>query len=213
MQERGIGAKIEIYGDQNLKERANVVTFNIVYEHEDEHKSVHQNFVSLILTDIFGIQVRSGCFCAGPHGIELLKLTESNILVIEEEVQAGLTINKPGYVRIDLTFYLESFEVEYIVGAIALIAQYWKNYEKIYTLSREGEIYLPKAITKLRAPHIYSLSDLSKASEKFKEEEGAFESKLRNRQGTLERQLEMGERISQNPVDYMNQVQRRGRDE
>ncbi len=94
-----------------MKERANVVTFNIIYTENGNQRNVHQNFVSLILTDIFGIQVRSGCFCAGPHGIKLLNLTDSNIRSIEEEVEAGLTINKPGYVRIDLAFYLEKYEV------------------------------------------------------------------------------------------------------
>lgn len=150
LQNDDLDTKIEIYGDQKLTERANVVTFNIVYKEGSVLKTVHQNFVSLILTDVFGIQVRSGCFCAGPHGITLLDLTESNIISIEEEVQAGLTINKPGYVRIDLTFYLEAFEVEYIVNAITLIARYWKNYDKAYTMSKEGDIYLPSFIRKQR---------------------------------------------------------------
>ena len=36
-------------------------------------------------------------------------------------------INKPGYLRLDLAFYLKQFEVEYIVTATSLIAKYWKN--------------------------------------------------------------------------------------
>ena len=36
--------------------------------------------MSLVFSDLFGIQLRSGCFCAGPFGITLLKLSEEIIL-------------------------------------------------------------------------------------------------------------------------------------
>jgi hypothetical protein len=35
---------------------------------------MHHSLVSVILADIFGIQLRSGCFCAGPFGMDLLKI-------------------------------------------------------------------------------------------------------------------------------------------
>ncbi len=49
------------------------MTFNFQYENK---KYIQHSFASLLLTDIFGIQLRSGCFCAGPYGIELLRLKE-----------------------------------------------------------------------------------------------------------------------------------------
>jgi selenocysteine lyase/cysteine desulfurase len=57
---------INIYGEKDLTERANVITFNYEY---GKFKFIQHSFASLILTDLFGIQVRSGCFCAGPYGI------------------------------------------------------------------------------------------------------------------------------------------------
>ena len=58
---------------KDLNKRANVVTFNI---YRNGGIPVHYNFVSLILADVFGIQLRSGCFCAGPFGMKLLKLND-----------------------------------------------------------------------------------------------------------------------------------------
>lgn len=30
---------------------------------------LHWNFVSMLLSDLFGIQTRSGCMCAGPYSM------------------------------------------------------------------------------------------------------------------------------------------------
>lgn len=67
---------IIIYGDNDFEKRGNVITFNLINKKE----VINHNLVSILLTDIFGIQIRSGCFCAGPFGIKLLlKLSEEAI--------------------------------------------------------------------------------------------------------------------------------------
>ena len=82
------------------------MTFNFVYE---DFKYIQHSFAALVLTDLFGLQVRSGCFCAGPYGILLLQVNQENMQKIKDEVEAGININKPGYLRLDLTFYLEDY--------------------------------------------------------------------------------------------------------
>jgi selenocysteine lyase/cysteine desulfurase len=62
---------VKIYGDHDLNERANVVTFN--FEHGN-FQFLQHSFLCRVFGDIFGIQVRSGCFCAGPYGIDLLQV-------------------------------------------------------------------------------------------------------------------------------------------
>ncbi|KAJ1487475.1 hypothetical protein T484DRAFT_3629319 [Baffinella frigidus] len=37
----------------------------------DGVKSLHHNFVVALLNDLFGIQSRGGCSCAGPYGMDL----------------------------------------------------------------------------------------------------------------------------------------------
>lgn len=78
--------------------------------------------VSLFLADVFGIQLRSGCFCAGPFGIQLLKLDYGAINEIKDQISVEIMRNKPGYLRLDLTFYLENYEIEYLANAIVGVA-------------------------------------------------------------------------------------------
>lgn len=70
---------------------------------------VQHNFGCLIFADVFGIQLRSGCFCAGPFGMQLLNLDKNTVQIIEDEVSVGILRDKPGYMRLDLTFYLEPY--------------------------------------------------------------------------------------------------------
>lgn len=76
-----------------------------------------------MLTEFFGIQLRSGCFCAGQYGIKLLKLDEKTVNGFKDEVSAGIMKNKPGYLRLDLTFYLEDYEIDYVANSISAVAQ------------------------------------------------------------------------------------------
>lgn len=39
------------------------------------------------------------------------------IMETETKTHMGITKEKPGFLRLDLTFYLELFEIEYIVKA------------------------------------------------------------------------------------------------
>lgn len=66
---------IVLYGQKDYENRGNIITFNIIKNGE----IINHNLVSLILSDIFGIQIRSGCFCAGPFGIRLLNLSQDTI--------------------------------------------------------------------------------------------------------------------------------------
>ena len=101
---------------------------------------MQHNLVSLILADVFGIQLRSGCFCAGPFGIQLLKLDQEAINDIKDQVSVEIMRNKPGYLRLDLTFYLEDYQIEYLANTIVGVAQFSKSLDLVYTLRNDGEI-------------------------------------------------------------------------
>lgn len=52
----------------------------------------------------------------------------------------GILRDKPGYMRLDLAFYLEPYEIEYIANAIVGVAEYIQNMELVYTICNDGEI-------------------------------------------------------------------------
>ncbi|EER13221.1 hypothetical protein Pmar_PMAR010831, partial [Perkinsus marinus ATCC 50983] len=47
---------------------------------------LHYNFVAAVLNDLFGIQARGGCACAGPYAETILGLSAENATKFEEAV-------------------------------------------------------------------------------------------------------------------------------
>ena len=45
-------------------------------KHPASKKLVHHNFIALLLSDLFGIQARGGCACAGPYAQDLLGIAD-----------------------------------------------------------------------------------------------------------------------------------------
>lgn len=81
-----IPTSIVVYGSHDFSKRANVITMNVICDNE----VMQHSFVSLILADTFGIQLRSGCFCAGPFGMQLLKVDEETADRLSSIVSVGI---------------------------------------------------------------------------------------------------------------------------
>lgn len=56
-------------------------------------KPLHGAFVATILNDLFGIQARGGCACAGPYGHALLGISETQSLAIRCAIEKVSTDN------------------------------------------------------------------------------------------------------------------------
>ncbi|GKY96059.1 hypothetical protein MPSEU_000566100 [Mayamaea pseudoterrestris] len=94
---------------------------------------LHYNYVCAVLNDVFGIQSRGGCQCAGPYSQRLLGLTENaddgmeapneNNLAIEEALmmhKERAELLRPGFTRLSLPFKgLRAEEVNYVMRALA----------------------------------------------------------------------------------------------
>lgn len=55
---------ITILGNHNARR---LPIFSMLIRHQDSGKMLHHNFVSVLLNDLYGIQARGGCACAGPY--------------------------------------------------------------------------------------------------------------------------------------------------
>jgi len=111
--------EIEILGNLDA-ERLSIVSFVI---RRPGGRYLHHNFVVALLSDLFGIQSRGGCSCAGPYGHRLLgiDLTESHRY--EREVTGGCEGIKPGWVRVNFNYFVSDTVVDYIIEAVSLIAR------------------------------------------------------------------------------------------
>ena len=116
--------------------RYDVFSFNIYgpgSNTDSKGKSLfHANFVARLLNDIFGIQVRSGCSCAGPYGVFLLEIPEKKAVEIVGELLRGYKDVKPGWVRLDTFFTFEKYEIDYIVESLTYIAMYAEKIARFY---------------------------------------------------------------------------------
>ncbi|VEL31315.1 unnamed protein product [Protopolystoma xenopodis] len=54
---------------------------------------LHHNFVATLLNDMFGVQARAGCACAGPYAMDLLGIDEQLAQLYEEALVGWLVSN------------------------------------------------------------------------------------------------------------------------
>lgn len=109
---------IEILGGTEA-ERVSIVSLHIL----KDRKPLHHGFVVALLNDLFGIQVRGGCSCAGPYGHALLHLTPEQSEALETVVAEGESLLKPGWVRLNFNYFLDAETVDYLIEAVELIAE------------------------------------------------------------------------------------------
>ncbi|POM65682.1 Cysteine desulfurase [Phytophthora palmivora] len=88
---------------------------------------LHHNFVCALLNDMFGIQARGGCQCAGPFGSRLLGLSRDHIVDLGHAVVAKHEILKPGVARMSFPYFADEDEVDYVLKAVHFVADHgWK---------------------------------------------------------------------------------------
>jgi selenocysteine lyase/cysteine desulfurase len=114
---------IRILGNPSA-ERLSIVSFVIRH---GEQRYLHHNYVVALLNDLFGIQARGGCSCAGPYGHRLLGIDHTTSLRFEKEITLGCEVIKPGWVRVNFNYFITEEEFQFIVDAVHLIAhQGWR---------------------------------------------------------------------------------------
>lgn len=85
-------------------------------------KVLHHNFVVAVLNDLFGIQARGGCSCAGPYGHRLLGIDLDTSNRFEAEIADGCEVIKPGWVRLNFNYFVGEDEFRYILEAVHMVA-------------------------------------------------------------------------------------------
>ncbi|MEO8329832.1 MAG: aminotransferase class V-fold PLP-dependent enzyme, partial [Candidatus Nanopelagicales bacterium] len=95
--------EIEILGNLNA-ERLSILSF-VLRRPGDRY--LHHNAVVALLDDLFGIQARGGCSCAGPYGHRLLGIDIERSHEFEREITHGCEGIKPGWVRVNFNYFID----------------------------------------------------------------------------------------------------------
>lgn len=93
---------------------------------------LHPRFVVSALNDLFGIQARAGCFCAGPYVQRLNDVDDGTLREIECEVLRGHEGVKPGWCRVNFNYFVDVAVVDHIVEAVHLIANEGRKLLTLY---------------------------------------------------------------------------------
>lgn len=113
---------IEILGSHTA-ERLSIVSFVVKNSGAaDGSQYLHHNFVVALLNDLFGIQSRGGCSCAGPYGHRLLGIDIERSREFEREISRGCEGIKPGWVRLSFNYFISEAVFQFILDAVDLIA-------------------------------------------------------------------------------------------
>uniref|UniRef100_A0ACD5Y5S4 Uncharacterized protein n=1 Tax=Avena sativa TaxID=4498 RepID=A0ACD5Y5S4_AVESA len=93
---------------------------------------LHGRFVTRLLNDLFGIQARGGCACAGPYGHLLLDVDKELSLRLRSAILEGYSGLKPGWTRLSFSYYLSKEEFQFILSAVEFIAAYGHRFLPLY---------------------------------------------------------------------------------
>ena len=110
---------IEILGNLDA-ERLSIISFVV---RAPSGRYLHHNFVVALLNDLFGIQSRGGCSCAGPYGHRLLGIDLDRSREFDREIAHGCEGIKPGWSRVSFNYFISETVFSYIVEAVRLVAK------------------------------------------------------------------------------------------
>lgn len=100
-------------------------------------RGLHHNFAVALLNDLFGIQVRGGCMCAGPYGHELLHIDQAVSLSIKRQLEQGHCGIKPGWVRVCFSPVTREDEFQTLLEGVEFVTGRGRGYLDRYELVDE----------------------------------------------------------------------------
>lgn len=110
--------RILFYGPLEFERKIPIIPFNI--RHKD--RFLHPKFVTRLMSDLFGIQTRAGCACAGPYGHYLLNIDKERSAyyrcLIVNAAYVGI---RPGFARLNLHYAMDEAEIDYLIAALRFI--------------------------------------------------------------------------------------------
>ncbi len=129
MQSWGADENIELLGNPDSSNRVGIISFNI---RAAGKQYLHHKFVTALLNDLFGIQSRAGCSCAGPYGHRLLDIDDDTSERYRVAVQQGYCGLKPGWCRVGLHWVMDDAEANYVIDAVHFVARNGYRFLKLY---------------------------------------------------------------------------------
>jgi selenocysteine lyase/cysteine desulfurase len=125
----GTHERIEMLGNPDPSRRIGIVSFNL---RDARGRYLHPKFVTVLLNDLFGIQSRAGCSCAGPYGHRLLGIDQPTSELYRDWVRKGFQGIKPGWCRVGFHYTMDDAEAAFVVDAVEFVAEHGHRFLPLY---------------------------------------------------------------------------------
>lgn len=102
---------------------------------------VHQQLVTRLLSDCFGIQARGGCACAGPYVHRVLGIDAGASDHIRTAILAGFEVEKPGFTRLNFSYLASDAEVETLLSSVLELADTAEQFVDDYRCDQATAIF------------------------------------------------------------------------
>ncbi len=104
---------------------------------------VHHQYFTRLLSDVYGIQARGGCACAGSYAHRLLGLEEAHSNRLLAELESGNEIDKPGWVRLNLSALMSDDKVDEVIDAVDTLSRNAADFRNHYIADTLTAQFLP----------------------------------------------------------------------
>ncbi|WP_170325970.1 aminotransferase class V-fold PLP-dependent enzyme [Ruegeria arenilitoris] len=95
-------------------------------------RPVHQQLFTRMLSDIYGIQARGGCACAGPYAHRLLGIDRETSDELHAALSAGEEMKKPGWVRLNFSYLMSEETVQFIIDSVNDLSRRTEEFAPYY---------------------------------------------------------------------------------
>lgn len=85
---------------------------------------VHHQLFTRMLSDIYGVQARGGCACAGSYAHRLLGISAQDSAILSDRIRRGDDIAKPGWIRLNFSALLSDAKADAIIHAVDDLARH-----------------------------------------------------------------------------------------
>jgi selenocysteine lyase/cysteine desulfurase len=130
----GAHPRIEVLGNPDPARRIGIVSFNLL---DPRGRYLHPKFVTVLLNDLFGIQSRAGCSCAGPYGHRLLGIDQPTSELYRDWVRKGFQGIKPGWCRVGFHYAMDDAEAAFVMDAVEFVAEHGHRFLRLYSFDAE----------------------------------------------------------------------------
>ncbi|EKF17708.1 aminotransferase class V-fold PLP-dependent enzyme [Nitratireductor pacificus] len=133
--------RIELLGSLSAQ-RLPIFAFRV----RDGHGGhVHQQLVTRMLSDCYGIQARGGCACAGPYVHRLLGIGSDESETMRQAILAGDEVLKPGFTRLNFSVLLPDEKVDFILDSVVRLASEAPALVGRYEVDPARAVFFPTA--------------------------------------------------------------------